>query len=62
MKKINYVILAFFLAVSVSACSTSTAAEKGEKDEKKTEAGFSHAQKYIISSPQKPVIPDPRPH
>ena len=48
MKKINYVILAFFLAVSVSACSTSTAAEKGEKDEKKTEDSTSKEQKGSI--------------
>ncbi len=48
MKKINYVILAFFLAVSVSACSTSTAAEKGEKDEKKTEDSTSQAQEGSI--------------
>jgi len=48
MKKINYFILAFFIAGAINACSTSTAADKGEKDEKKTEDSTSKAQEGSI--------------
>jgi len=48
MKKINYLILAFLLAVSINACSTGMAADKGEKDEKKNEVAASGPQEGSI--------------
>ncbi len=48
MKKTNYAILAIILTVSISACSTSTAADKQEKDEKNTEASASKVQEGSI--------------
>lgn len=48
MKKINYFILALLLVASVNACTTSTAADKGDKDEKKTEASALNEQEGSI--------------
>ncbi|MEA1886925.1 MAG: thioredoxin domain-containing protein [Bacteroidota bacterium] len=49
MKKLSYSIMAFFIAVSVTACSTSMAAEKEEGDKKKNEAVASKVQEGSIN-------------
>ncbi|MFO7853615.1 MAG: thioredoxin [Bacteroidota bacterium] len=49
MKNLNYSVLALFIAVSVSACSTSTAAENGEGDKKRNEAEVSKVQEGSIN-------------
>lgn len=48
MKKINYTVLAIIASLLISACSTSTAADKSEKDGKKTEIESSEDQKGSI--------------
>ncbi|HCC70541.1 MAG TPA: thiol reductase thioredoxin [Bacteroidales bacterium] len=48
MKKINYILLTVILAISISACTTSTAADKNDKAEKKTGVSASKDQKGAI--------------
>ncbi|MDZ7738426.1 MAG: thioredoxin [Bacteroidales bacterium] len=48
MKKLSYAIVAIFITASLSACSTSTAAEKEKKDETAVESGKSKVQEVAI--------------
>ena len=49
MKKFAYLIITSLMAVSMASCSTSTAAEAGEKDEKKTVSSKSETQGSSIN-------------
>jgi len=48
MNKISYTLLAIFFSLIISACSTSTAADNSDKDDKKTETSSSEDQKGSI--------------